>query len=285
MGFIRGGLSILLIVLLFISVLLGSILLIMSWSLEYENVQRELVPIAKELTENQFNLIEEEFNLTKEMERVLGVMEEHCKNEYSYVFSEGGYTFVVPCDTLDELEQNPDALVEEGIESIIEEVYYEDYDCDFWDCFVKTGFPLFLVSEKAKNYWKEKFYFLLIASLVLIVLIFLLLEQKQNTPIIVGSVLVISSFILTKFEKIVVSLSSDSYLSFINVFFSRTASVFWITFIFGLVILGAGIVLRLLNLGNIKKKFSKKDVKGMVKKEIAQKEISKKETGKKTRKK
>ncbi len=254
MGFIRGSLLIIISVLLFIILLLAGIFLTLSWSLKYENVQEELVSVAKELTDNKFDLIEEGFDLTEEMDEAQRFMEEHCQNETSYVFSGGGYTFVVPCDILEDIPETPGALIEQGIETIVEEVYYGEYDCGFLDCFGKTELPLFLVSEKAKNYWQEKFYFTLIAFAVLVVLIFFLVEHKQNTPIVVGPILMLSSLPLLKLEKVIGGLVGDIGTSFVSIFIGKSGSVFLIMFILGLVVLGTGIALRFLHRDSIKKK-------------------------------
>jgi len=271
MGFTRGGLLIIVGILLFLSLLLGSIFLILSWSLQYENVQKELGPILKNLTEDKFSITGEDFNLTEEMEEAREFMDEHCQNESSYVFAGGGYTFVIPCDILDEVEESPSALIDQGVENIVEQIYYDDYDCKFWNCFGKTELPLFLVSEKAKNYWQEKFYFTLIAFAVMVVLIFFLVEHKQNMPIVVGSILIASSIPLTQLEKITMGFAGTSALSFLGVFFSKTMGVFWIILVLGLVILGLGIALRLLDLDFIKKKISKKDVKRIIREETGKK--------------
>jgi hypothetical protein len=281
MGFIRGGLLLVVSVLFFIILLLGNIFLVLSFSLKYENVQKELSSVIGNLTEDKFN-ITEGFNLTEEMDEAVEFMKEHCRNETSYVFAEGGYTFVIPCELLEEVEQNPQAIVEQGVENIIEQVYYDDYDCGFWDCFKKTGLPLFLVSEKAKNYWQDKFYLTLIAVAIIIVLIFFLVEHKQNVPIVVGSVLVLSSLPLLKLEKIISSIAGDSYLAFIRVFFNETGRVFWLVLVLGLIILAAGIILKFLQRNLTKKKFSKKDVQEIVKEEISKEKedakLKKKET-------
>lgn len=266
MGFIRGGLLIIIFVFLFIILFLGNVFFVLSLSLNYENVQEELGPVLKDLTKDKLNIIEENFNLTEEMEEAREFMEEHCQNESSYVFVEGGYTFVIPCDILEELDENSQAIVDEGIENIIEQIYYDDYDCKFWNCFEETGLPLFLVSEKAKNYWQDKFYFTLIAFAVMVILIFFLVEHKQNTPIVVGSILVLSSLPLLKLEKVIGSIIGDSYLAFVGVFFNKIDTIFWIVFISGLIIIGAGIALRFLHSDFIKKKFSKKDVQKLIKK-------------------
>ncbi|MBM3228736.1 hypothetical protein FJZ20_02545 [Candidatus Pacearchaeota archaeon] len=276
MGFVRGGLLVVVCVLFFLILLLGSLFLIFSHSLEYENVQEQLFPVVKNLSENKSDFIEEDFDLMAEMERARNFMLEHCQNEAlgdllsnaSYVFSAGGYTFTLSCNMLENFEENFEALIDEGINNIIYTIYYDDYDCKFWDCLKKTKYPFFLISEKAKNYWQEKFYQSLIAFLVLVVLIFLLVEQKPNLFIVIGSIMVASSFILLKFENFLVSSIKYPYVLFVGLFFSGAPSVFWKILALGLIILIIGIALRLLGVNFTKKKFSKKEVEGIVKKEL-----------------
>ncbi|HUW43495.1 MAG TPA: hypothetical protein VMV95_00855 [Bacillota bacterium] len=267
MGFIRGSLLVFVCIVFFIILILGNTFFVLSYSLGYKNVQKELGLILENFTENNLNIIQGDFNLTEKMGGAREFMEEHCQNESSYVFAEGGYTFVIPCDVLEEIEENPSVIIDQGIENIIEQIYYDDYDCKFWDCFKVTELPFFLISEKAKNYWQDKFYLTLIAFAILVALIFLLTEHKQNTPIIVGSLLILSSLPLLKLEKIVGSIAGDSSLAFIGVFFSRIGGVFWIVFIVGSILILAGIALKLLHWDFLKKIFSKKDVQKPVKKE------------------
>lgn len=266
MGFIKGGLLVIICIFLFIILFLGNVFFVLSLSLNYENVQEELGPILQNLTENKLNITMGDFNLTEEMEEAREFMMEHCQNETSYVFARGGYTFVLPCDLLEEMDEDPQSLINQGMENIVEQIYYDDYDCKFWNCFQKTGLPLFLISEKAKNYWQDKFYFTLIAFAVLVILIFFLVEHKQNTLIIVGSIMVLSSLPLLKLEKIIGSIVGNSYFAFVGVFFNKMDTVFWIVFFSGLIIIGAGIALRFLHRDFIKKKFSKKDVQKLIKK-------------------
>jgi hypothetical protein len=107
-------------------------------------------------------------------------------------------------------------------------------------------------------------------------------EHKQNVPIVVGSVLVLSSLPLLKLEKIISSIAGDSYLAFIRVFFNETGRVFWLVLVLGLIILAAGIILKFLQRNLTKKKFSKKDVQEIVKEEISKEKedakLKKKET-------
>ena len=282
MGVIRGGLLVFVSVILFIIVLLGSFFAVLSLSLEYENVQKEIGDVAKNLVEEKSSLIKENFNLTTEMKKAEDFMREHCLNETSYVFASGGYTFVLPCNLLEKANESVDAFIDSGVSSIVYDIYYDDYGCDFWDCFKKTGPPLFLISEKAKNYWQEKFYFSLIVFLILAALVFLLVEQKQNTPIVIGSIFVVSSAVLLKMGKLPELLIGKSYSQFINIFFSKMSSVSWILLVFGLVLVVAGISLRLLGTEIMKKKFSKEEVKEIVKAEVDKKpDVKKKSTKKK----
>ncbi len=334
MGFIRGSLLSIVSVVFFVTLLLGSVFLTISFSLGYKNVEKEFPAIAGNLTDGKFNLIEEDFNLTREMEGASEFMVDHCYQNYtqknesqndtlqnqsvsnvsetsedlpvSYVFSAGGYVFVVPCDVLDELDENPDALVEVGISNIVNHIYYEEYDCNFWDCFKETApdfsfsslfsdkemgwkATLFLISEKARDYWHTKFNSALIVLLVLAGLIFLLTGQKQNTPIIIGALTMASSFVLLWFRNIFEGVTNVP-LVFLGLFFSKMSVVFWIVFLSGLIIFSSGIALRFLQDDLIKKRFSKKDVVEIIKEEINKiktiraKDVKKQENLKKSKK-
>jgi len=311
MGFIKGSLLFIVSVVFFVMLIFGCVFLTISLSLKYENVEKEFPVIAENLTDGKFNLIEEDFNLTKEMEKASEFMVDHCNQSYtlqnsqndtlqnqnasdvqkssedlpvSYVFSAGGYVFVIPCSLLDELDENPQALTESGISNIVNHIYYEEYDCNFWDCFKKAApdfsfsslfrekqigwkGTLFLVSEKARDYWHEKFNSALIVLLVLTVLIFLLTGQKQNTPLIIGALMMSSSFVLLWFKNIFEGVTKI-YLVFLSLFFSKTGTVFWILFISGLIIFSAGIALRFLQGDSLKKKFSKRDILEIIREEI-----------------
>ncbi|MBA7673137.1 hypothetical protein ES703_81325 [subsurface metagenome] len=244
MGFIRGILLILVIVLLFLSLFLGNVFLTLNLSLDYENVQPKLVSAIKDVIEKEINLIggiEEEFEF----------MKPHCQNNSKFVFSYSEYTFEIPCEVVDE---GLEAVIDYQINSFVEEIYYKDYECDFWDCIGETEYPFFLVSAKAKDYWGEKFYFSLIASVIFIALIFFLVEHKTNLPILVGSLLTISALPFIKLDWIL-SFINKYILGFLTIFFTKAHTVFLIGLISGIVIFGIGIILKFFNLFD---KFGKK---------------------------
>ncbi|HEA46375.1 MAG TPA: hypothetical protein ENH99_01185 [Candidatus Pacearchaeota archaeon] len=267
MGFFRGGFLILFGTLLFLSLFMMNSFFALSSSLEYDNIKNELPLLIEEITEGSSGIggaldVLDGFNLSEASEGVFEIVEEHCLNNSDYVFSYEGYVVDIPCSVI---EGGADAVIDETVNDLIEKIYYEDYDCGFWDCLSKTGAPFFLVSEKAKDYWKGKLYLALVISLALAVLLFFLTEEKQNFPIVLGSIIIVSALPLAKFKSIF-SIIGPPVSLFVDLFFSRMGVIFWFMFIAGLVILGLGIALKLSKTHFLKTKFSRKDVKKIVSK-------------------
>ncbi len=285
MGAIRGVLLVIVSVLFFILLLVGDILLILSLSLQYDNVQAELASPIKDV-------VAKGINVEEVMEKSYPLMKLYCQNNSEFVFRDdsSGYTFTIPCDII---SQGFEAIVDYGINSLVEKFYYEDYDCEFWDCIEKTASPLFLVSEKAKNYWNNKFYLALMASIVLIVLIFFLVEKKSNLFVIVGSLLIISALPFMKLDWVLSFISDKPFLELLTIFFTKLYNVFLISIISGIVVLSIGILLKLFGVGftisNIFSRFQKKDVKKDKRisknevEQIVEKEVSKKIKDKKSK--
>ena len=276
MGLIRGGLFVIASVLLFIVFLAGNLFLTLSMSLEYNNIQKELPPIVKDYAE-------EKFQVTNTIENELGTIQAYCQNTSEYVFSEQGHTFVVPCEII---SQGPEAIVNNEINKLIEQKYYQDYTCGFLECISQQETAFFLISEKAKNYWLERLYFSLISALVLILLMFLLIEKKTNLPLVVGSLLLIASLPFIKLS-VVISLIpvfiEKTLVSLLGVLVKKSYNVFLISAIVGLIILGSGIILKFFKIGfkifglfgKKDKKFSKEEVRTIVKEEFAKSSSSK----------
>jgi len=285
MGAIRGVLLVIVSVLLFLAFLIGNTFLTLTLSLDYDNIQTELVSSVRNAAEN-------EINLNEVMTKNYPAMESYCKNNSEYVFKDdnSGYTFSTPCDII---AQGSEAVINYGANSFVEKIYYEDYDCEFWDCFKKTGSPLFLISEKARNYWNSKFYLALIASVVLIILVFFLVEKKSNLFIVTGGLLIISALPFMKLDWALSFISEKSFLELLTVFFNKAYTVFLITLISGIVILSIGILLKLFGVGfkisNLLSRFQKKDIKKDKKfskneiQQVVKKEIPKKIKDKKSK--
>src|SRR3989344_3772275 len=207
MGFFRGSSLFILSILLLLSFFAAGSFLIVSTSLKYENVQKELGPVIQELSKG-------------------------LNDENRALFNET------------------------AVRELLQDSYYKNYDCDFWDCFASEQSPFFLVSQKARDYWKEKFYYSLLISLFLIALIFFLAQNKLNWPILVGSILILSAIPLLKIKGLI-SLFIPGEISalstFLNIFFSKAMMVFWISFILGLVLIGIGLGLKFSNADFVKK--------------------------------
>ncbi|MFQ5531225.1 MAG: hypothetical protein ACE5ES_01275 [Candidatus Nanoarchaeia archaeon] len=256
MGLIRGGTLTIVAVLLFLSLLVGNLFLTTSLSLDFETVKSELRPIVKEIAENQTEL-------SAGVERNFPTMEQYCQNYSDFVFKndETGHTFTIPCNVVAEGQE---AVIEFGLNQLIEESYSQAYECGFWECLGSIENSFVLVSEKAKDYWKSRFYFSLVISLILAILIFLLAEKKSNAFILMGVLIVISSLPFSKIDVFLssilgillffvsadsVGLEKDSLLDFLIILFTKSFNVFLIVLVIGVIIFLIGIILKFFSVG------------------------------------
>lgn len=267
MGFFRGSFLIFFCTLLFLSFLGMNIFFTLSSSLEYDQVSSKIVPLVysfgdeNSLASQAFGTTN--FNFSQATQSNLAKMKQHCASNTDstdYVFDYQGSTIVVSCETLK--SGGAQAVVNETIKSYVDGVYYGTYDCSFFSCFQEKQLPLFLVSEKARDYWHQKFFFSLIASLVLILLIFIFIENRLNTPILVGIFLILSAIPILKISAILSAIFGQPISLFFEIFFSQAGKVFWISFLSGLVLVGIGIALRVLDLDFVKRLTQRKEDKG-----------------------
>jgi hypothetical protein len=258
MGLIRGGLVVIAGVLLFISILVGSLFLTLSSSLEYENVVPEFTSAVKNTFTGEFNL---ESGIIKQSE----AMNFYCKNYPSYVFSQGEYTFDIPCEII---LQGPDKILDEGMKQLVKKIYYTDYDCEFLlGCSKKYQQPLFLVSEQAKNYWNDKFYLALGISAILIAIMFILAEHRLDLFTKIGGILIISSLPFMKLDSIV-SFFNFQFIQFLSIFVSKSYDVFLKVLILGIIFVATGLIIKLFKFGfKLNSIFQKKEVSEETKKE------------------
>lgn len=294
MGFIRGVGIVILSVILFLLLIVSGTALTLGQSLKYENVQPEIINISQEI-------ITENVNIESIIQSTIPAMKSYCQqNNTDYVFNQEGYTFAIPCETI---KKSPEEIINytlnESLSQIVNDIYYEDYNCDFIECFEKEETPLFIVSEKSREYWMSIFYKTLIGIIISTALIILLAEKKSNGFIISGSLFIFSSFIVGKLntigEKIantflgsvasvVSSAGSKNLISrIVNLFFVESTRIFWWMLVIGIILVGFGIFLKLTNFGmKISKLFNKNvsenEVKGIVKEEVSK--VSKQKSAK-----
>ena len=250
MGIIRGGLLFFAGILFLISLLVGNILLTMILSLSYENVKIEFADVVKKNVDVNFNQ-----NFLK--------MQTDCQNRSEYILNLNVYdqsSISVPCSVV---SQGQDSVINYVVEDILNESYYKKYDCKLFDCPSEKNAPFVYVSEHSKNYWKNWFYYSLLASLILIILIFLLIENKRGIFIDVGGLIIFSSLPLLFLNWIV------SNFNFADILFSKAKIVFWMVFIIGLILVSIGIALKFWNFWEGDADVTKKEVKEVVKEEVS----------------
>lgn len=272
MKILRGGLLVLLSIFLFLIIILSSIFYTFSASLSYDSLEKEVVPIVMNLSGGIDGLIG--VDIFDNMDQASDKLKEFCDEnpglpEYSFVFE--GKTFILSCDIVEDYEENKNKAMEESIKKILTDIYYSEYDCGFWDCFKETKSPFFLFSEKAKNYWSQKFTQSLIVLFVIVCLIFLFLENKRNVFFVGGSVIVISSLALFKIEGLVGSFVGKDYLFFLNIFFNGMPKISSILLFVGIFFVVFGFIFKLFFGEFLKRKFSKKQISKLVKKEVNKK--------------
>lgn len=236
----RGGLLVVVSVLLFILFLVGNVLWTLDKSLEYEVIKPEIVAVVGDASAKIVgaDVIENSYSL----------MLVYCEFNSEYILEYGDeMALVIPCDVI---SQGLNNVINYSVEEFVDEVYYKEYDCEFVDC-VKTmelEKASVLVSKKAQDYWHGKFYLVLMASLVLIVVMFFLVEQKTNLFILVGALLAVSALPFMKINAFL-NLISFEFIEFIGVFFSQADSVFLISFSVGVVAIAVGIAFKFFGLG------------------------------------
>jgi len=276
MGFLRGALVSVVGVALLVSLFVMNSTLTLTWSLEYETLK----PVIKDIVED---VAQDEFQLDEYLDGATEVMQEYCENETEFVFSQDGMTFVIPCE---EVNQGSDAILDYGVDALVENVYYAEYDCEFWKCVKTTDDYLVLISAKAHDYWQSKFFIFLLTSIGLFALMFIVANKKSNALIFAGLLIVISALPFMKLTWLVRFIPEAFKTIFLS-FFARSHNVFILMGIIGLFLVGLGVAFHFLKWGlkisNLFRKHSeeqdaeddvsKDDVKKIVKKEIAKEKV------------
>lgn len=295
MGVLRGFGIIIVSILLFLAILLAGIFATISLSLSYENVQPRVYNISYEIIDTQIGVKVIEDQLMP----YTGI---YCQTNTEIVQSFGNYTLAIPCSVA---QAGYDSILNYSVNYIISDFYYKDYDCTFTECFKQSEIPLFLVSNYARQMWKSLFFKVLIASLILCCVLFLISEKKSNSPILIGSLIIVNSLIVLTLEKIgtiiakailspiSLALSEENInpilSQLVGIFFSESSRIFLWMFIVGLVLIVMGIVFKITGLGfKIGKKIeelkakdvsenkvSESDVRKIIKEEISKKNLPK----------
>lgn len=238
MGVLRGGLLVFVGILLFFSLLLLNATLVLFTSMEYGPLSVNLAPAVHEIVSDQVP------------EQVFLDMENRCQSlsAYSFTYEDLDFSLNIPCERI---TQGREQVIEYSVDVFLEKVYYDNYDCEFWDCVSNSEYPFVLMSAKAQTYWKSKFYLFLIVSLILAVLAFLLFSKKLNFLMFLGLLTVGSAIPLRFLGKIFAAIIPISgFENLVLVFVSSANKVFLVMLIIGFVLFATGLILKILTTGD-----------------------------------
>ncbi|MGY4884472.1 MAG: hypothetical protein ACP5NZ_02735 [Nanobdellota archaeon] len=254
MGFIRGIFVTFFSIILFIALIFMNLTLIISLSLEHDTLQ----PALKNSTDAILSNYLAEGSMFSEEEKMY--MENYCSIESEYIFTYENYTFPIPCKIIEEGENS---TVNYITDNFIEVIYYEEYNCEFWQCVKSSSIPFVLISKKARDYWNENFMILLGLSLLIFALTFLISNDRPGR-FIVGGVLIVFSALPFRSLDWALIFVPDNFSSIVSVFFTKAHFVFMTMLIIGILFIVFGILCKIFGW---KMKFHKdEEVKGNVQK-------------------
>ncbi|MFA5953171.1 MAG: hypothetical protein WC812_01120 [Candidatus Pacearchaeota archaeon] len=275
MGFIRGVGVFLLCFILFLSLFFMNVFLNLNWSLEHDTLEPNLINYANDFINSS--------GISQDVSMALTVMEFYCMTHTNYIFNYQDFNIDIPCNVVDYGVKNATNYI---ISSLVDKIYYQEYNCEFWTCVKTSEVPVVFISEKAKDYWFYLFKISIIISIIAFVLMLLITRKKANAFINTG-VLVLASSILFRESKLLLKIfPNNPILDFLEIFFAKANTIFIIMIIIGVVFLIVGILLRFLNIGTKisqklnkekdEKVLSKEDVKQAVREELEEEKKSKK---------
>jgi hypothetical protein len=233
MGLIRGALLVFASVIFFFAVLSSAMFFIISASLEYSAVQNQTVNIAEQLS-NQINL-------TQELNSRLATIRSYCGTKENYVFRYGNYTFRISCG---DTNKSMSAIIDSTINNFVRDLYYENYNCNYWDCIDKYSLT-FLISEKSRSYWQNWLYYSMTALIISAAALFLLIKKKRHSPFLIGATMLFSSAIILAIVRLLKSISNPDISQMIMIFFSKSNYVFVRLLIIGAIIMLIGLAMEL----------------------------------------
>lgn len=237
MGFIRGLLVVFVSIALLLSVLCSSIFYTISSSLDYGIVQTHAINVVQPWVE--------QMNLTQVINSEMGTINQYCASNSDFVFSYQGYTFQFSCQDVN----NTQAIINDAVKNFVSNIYYQQYNCTYWDCFSKYTPPLFLISEKSQQYWYNLFYISSIVAVLSAISLFFLFKRKYDLLFLSGGIFIASGLLILGIEKLVAILSNQIISNIALIFLSQTSFVFLRLIIAGGILILAGLIVELFRAG------------------------------------
>lgn len=260
MGFLRGTIITFFSIILFISLFLMNFTVILSSSLQHDTLKPALKSYAGNMLEDYANG-QDIFSQENQV-----YMQNYCSIQSEYKFTYEDYSFAIPCQVI---EEGKDSIINYGAENFVDQIYYKEYNCEFWQCVKESSIPLVLISEKAMNYWKGKFLILLGLSFIIFASIFLISRNRTTTFLVTGVLLIISAFPFRRLDW-ALTFVPEKVSGIFSIFFTKAHSVFVIILIIGIVFIVAGILFKIFgwNMKFNKDESSEEDKERILKKKL-----------------
>jgi hypothetical protein len=247
MTVIRGGLLVITSIMLFLALLIANVFLVISLSLTYDNVNKEAIPAIKDAFSDQIRVV-------RAVNNEYPIMQQYCQNYPNYVLDYEKVKVVVPCTVI---LQGQDSVVNFSVSEFIDEVYFTNYDCSFFQCFKQYKPPFFIVSKMTQDDFYSRFNLMLIAIGILCVIGFILSEKKSNFFLLISMLIVLSVLPFWKLEWLIVTFGANIQ-PLLLIFFSKSFFVFKTLAIVGASLFVIGLILKLFTVGfNLSTIFSK----------------------------
>ena len=248
MGFLRGAAIFIVSLVLFFSLFFANVFLNLSWSLEYDTLEPNLIQVANSFV-NKTGIVEE-------INVALDAMDFYCMFHSNYVFMQDDIGVEIPCSVVD---SGPNSSIDYVIEYIIFKVYYDNYDCSFWSCVKESKIPFVLISEKAKNYWYDQFKLMIYVALIALAVSLILIRRKSNAFINAGILTIVAAVLFRQFNWVLKVFPDNSLFEFLDIFIAKSLNIMIIMCIIGALILIFGILFRFFKLSiRISNLFKKK---------------------------
>ncbi|GIU68263.1 MAG: hypothetical protein KatS3mg001_113 [Candidatus Pacearchaeota archaeon] len=261
MGFIKGTLLLILTFIIFLLLLITFTFASLTFSLSYENVQENSKNLVKDIADKEIL----KYNVSYEIDNYINQFKSYCQqnpNVQEYVVSFENSTIKISCSSI---SQPKEEIINNVVESFVYGFYFKKYECGFFDCFSKEKIPLFLISKKAKDYFRDKFYLTLGIALILAAISYVFLENKINWPIFAGFLIIISAFVFKIILGVVFSIFKEPYSLFLGILLNKAGSVFWFSLITGFLFLSSGLIIKMIvfrySLKDFLSRFSKQKIK------------------------
>lgn len=254
MSFLRGGLIFLISLILFFSLFFSNVFLNLSWSLEYDTLEPNLIQVTNKFINKT--------GVGEEISMAVTAMEFYCMTHSNYVFMEENIGVEVPCEIVD---SGPNSSTDYIVKYLINKVYYDNYNCEFWSCVKESQIPFVLISEKAKDYWYDKFKLAIYVSLIAFALSFILVRKKSNAFINVGILTIAAAILFKQFDWVLKIFPDNSLFELLDIFFAKSLNIMIVMCVIGALLLVVGILFRFFRLSTkisnlFKKKESKEEI-------------------------